>query len=175
MLYIDQDSTSIPRDSLSINSSSASNGVANASEVQERPDSTTPLAEPDTPIRELIKELYDAAAGLSLNEKIESDEPEEQIVIVKMKPDSEGRFGFNIKGGQNQRCPVLVSKVAKDSPADRCYPTRLHEGDQIISINNVQVAELTHEEVISLIRANSGYENELVLQIRPNGTRTIVV
>lgn len=159
---------------MSINSSHASNGVPNGGEIPERPDSATPVAEPDTPIREMVKVLYDAAASLS--EKIESDEPQDaQVVTVKMKPDHEGKFGFNIKGGKELSCPVLVSKVAKDSPAEHSYPTQLREGDQVISINNVEVAGLTHKEVISLIRANNGLDNELVLQVRPNGKRTQVV
>ncbi|KAG7171478.1 Tyrosine-protein phosphatase non-receptor type 4-like 2 [Homarus americanus] len=46
-----------------------------------------------------------------------------------MKPDEGGKFGFNVKGGADQNLPVLVSRVAPNTPADRCYP-RLNEGDQ---------------------------------------------
>ncbi|CAG2106184.1 unnamed protein product, partial [Medioppia subpectinata] len=31
---------------------------------------------------------------------------------VHMRPDADGRFGFNVKGGHDQNCPVLVSRVA---------------------------------------------------------------
>ncbi|MPC69818.1 Tyrosine-protein phosphatase non-receptor type 4 [Portunus trituberculatus] len=47
-----------------------------------------------------------------------------------MKPDEGGKFGFNVKGGADQNLPVLVSRVAPNTPADRCYP-RLNEGDQV--------------------------------------------
>ena len=47
-----------------------------------------------------------------------------------MKPDDQGKFGFNVKGGADQNSAVLVSRVAPGTPADRCYP-RLNEGDQV--------------------------------------------
>lgn len=110
----------------------------------------------DSPIRELIKELYDVAAtetAKSAGGRVD-DSPEDSsasspvhMVTVIMKPDTEGRFGFNVKGGFDQNCPVLVSRVAPNTPADNAYPTKLHEGDQVISINGAEVSGLKHEEV----------------------------
>ncbi|KAJ6225298.1 hypothetical protein RDWZM_003843 [Blomia tropicalis] len=86
--------------------------------------------EVDSPIRELIKELYDVAATES----------------------------------------ARLSRVAPNTPADNAYPTKLREGDQVISINGVEVSQLKHEEVVQLIRStkSQGPEAELVLSIRPN-------
>ena len=53
------------------------------------------------------------------------------IVTVTILPDAQGRFGFNVKGGADQGVPVIVSRVAGQTPADRCVP-RLNEGDQVI-------------------------------------------
>lgn len=50
-----------------------------------------------------------------------------------MTPDEQGRFGFNVKGGLDLDMPILVSRVAPNTPADRCYP-KLNEGDQVIII-----------------------------------------
>ena len=47
-----------------------------------------------------------------------------------MKPDDQGRYGFNVKGGAESSTPVTVSKVAPNAPADRTTP-RLSEGDQV--------------------------------------------
>ncbi|KAI2811312.1 Tyrosine-protein phosphatase non-receptor type 3 [Blomia tropicalis] len=134
--------------------------------------------EVDSPIRELIKELYDVAATESARCQVTTDDsPEESstsspvhLATVTMKPDDEGRFGFNVKGGFDQNCPVLVSRVAPNTPADNAYPTKLREGDQVISINGVEVSQLKHEEVVQLIRStkSQGPEAELVLSIRPN-------
>ncbi|VDL79026.1 unnamed protein product [Nippostrongylus brasiliensis] len=46
-----------------------------------------------------------------------------------MRPDGMGRFGFNVKGGADQNYPVIVSRVAPGSSADKAHP-RLNEGDQ---------------------------------------------
>lgn len=61
-----------------------------------------------------------------------SDESAHGLVTIRMKPDEGGKFGFNVKGGSDQNLPVLVSRVAPNTPADRCYP-RLNEGDQVSS------------------------------------------
>ena len=113
----------------------------------------------DSPIRELIKELYDVAAtesaaksGVQVDDSPEDSSASSPVhlVTVAMKPDLEGRFGFNVKGGFDQNCPVLVSRVAPNTPADNAYPTKLHEGDQVVSINSVEVSDLRHEEVGSM-------------------------
>ncbi|XP_017482818.1 PREDICTED: tyrosine-protein phosphatase non-receptor type 4-like [Rhagoletis zephyria] len=134
----------------------------------------------DSPIRELIKELYDVAATETAAKSAAvqlDDSPEDSsasspvhLMTVSMKPDQEGRFGFNVKGGFDQHCAVLVSRVAPNTPADNAFPTKLREGDQVISINGTEVSGLNHEEVVQLIRStkDNGPEAELVLLIRPN-------
>lgn len=125
----------------------------------------------DTPIRELIQELYDGAAINSdiMNASPDVDSPI-HVVTVTMKPDNDGRFGFNVKGGHDQNCPVLVSRVAPNTPADNAIPNKLHEGDQVLAINGIEVSGLKHEQVVQLIRStrDSGSEAKLILSIRPN-------
>ena len=55
---------------------------------------------------------------------------DEGLVLIRIRPDAQGRFGFNVKGGCDQNYPIIVSRVAPGSPADVCYP-RLNEGDQV--------------------------------------------
>lgn len=50
-------------------------------------------------------------------------------MTIRLTPDEQGRFGFNVKGGLDLDMPILVSRVAPNTPADRCYP-KLNEGDQ---------------------------------------------
>lgn len=50
------------------------------------------------------------------------------------------------KGGSDQKLPVLVSRVAPNTPADSTIP-RLNEGDQIMSVNGKCVEGLTHDQV----------------------------
>jgi len=46
----------------------------------------------------------------------------------------------------DQGLPVIVSKVAANTPADLCIP-RLNEGDQVLFINGRDISSLTHEQV----------------------------
>lgn len=55
---------------------------------------------------------------------------EDGLVTISLTPDEQGRFGFNVKGGLDLDMPILVSRVAPNTPADRCFP-KLNEGDQV--------------------------------------------
>ncbi|KAK2151211.1 hypothetical protein LSH36_372g03009 [Paralvinella palmiformis] len=90
------------------------------------------------------------------------------LVTIRMKPDSQGRFGFNVKGGADQNMPIIVSRVAPNTPADLCIP-RLNEGDQVLYINGRDVSQHTHEQVVMFIKASrETHSGELVLIVRPN-------
>ncbi|XP_064614139.1 tyrosine-protein phosphatase non-receptor type 4-like [Liolophura sinensis] len=90
------------------------------------------------------------------------------LVTIRMKPDFQGRFGFNVKGGADQGMPIIVSRVAPNTPADLCIP-RLNEGDQVLFINGRDVSQHTHEQVVMFIRASrETHSGELVLVVRPN-------
>ncbi|VDN01331.1 unnamed protein product [Thelazia callipaeda] len=93
---------------------------------------------------------------------------EDCLVVIHMRADLQGRYGFNVKGGADQNHPVIVSQVAPGSCADRCNP-RLNEGDQVLLINGMDITSMTHEQVVHFIRATrDSNEGELVLTIRPN-------
>ncbi|KAK2491685.1 hypothetical protein MC885_012316 [Smutsia gigantea] len=83
--------------------------------------------------------------------------PHDNLVLIRMKPDENGRFGFNVKGGCDQKMPVIVSRVAPGTPADLCVP-RLNEGDQVVLINGRDIAEHTHDQVVLFIKASSVYD-----------------
>uniref|UniRef100_A0A5S6QT60 protein-tyrosine-phosphatase n=1 Tax=Trichuris muris TaxID=70415 RepID=A0A5S6QT60_TRIMR len=90
------------------------------------------------------------------------------LVSIRMRPDSQGRFGFNVKGGCDQNYPIIVSRVIPGSPADTCLP-RLNEGDQVLAINRVEVSQCTHEQVVRYIRScKETASKELSLIVRPN-------
>ncbi|XP_033762686.1 tyrosine-protein phosphatase non-receptor type 4-like isoform X2 [Pecten maximus] len=90
------------------------------------------------------------------------------LVTIRMIPDEQGRFGFNVKGGADQGMPIIVSRVAPSTPADLAIP-RLNEGDQVLVINGRDVSQHTHEQVVMFIRASrETHSGELVLIVRPN-------
>uniref|UniRef100_A0A669PHT1 protein-tyrosine-phosphatase n=1 Tax=Phasianus colchicus TaxID=9054 RepID=A0A669PHT1_PHACC len=99
---------------------------------------------------------------------------EGKLPVKLMKPDENGRFGFNVKGGYDQKMPVIVSRVAPGTPADLCVP-RLNEGDQVVLINGRDIAEHTHDQVVMFIKAScERHSGELVLLVRPNAVYDVV-
>ncbi|XP_069472851.1 tyrosine-protein phosphatase non-receptor type 4 isoform X2 [Ambystoma mexicanum] len=100
--------------------------------------------------------------------------PHDNLVLIRMRPDDNGRFGFNVKGGYDQKMPVIVSRVAPGTSADLCVP-RLNEGDQVVLINGRDISEHTHDQVVMFIKAScERHSGELVLLVRPNAVYDVV-
>ncbi|XP_032242658.2 tyrosine-protein phosphatase non-receptor type 4 isoform X1 [Nematostella vectensis] len=107
-------------------------------------------------------------SGLTPELQANGSTPQEGLITVRMEPDKEGRFGFNVQGGADINLPVIVSKIARGTPADLCMP-QLQEGDEIIFINGQAMKGLIHQEIVDLIRSVSqSRSNTLILTIRPN-------
>ncbi|XP_008934016.1 PREDICTED: tyrosine-protein phosphatase non-receptor type 3 isoform X2 [Merops nubicus] len=95
------------------------------------------------------------------NELIEGD-----LLLVRIIPDEDGKFGFNLKGGVDQKMPLVVSRITPGSPADKCIP-KLNEGDQIVLINGRDISEHTHDQVVMFIKASrESHTRELALLVR---------
>lgn len=94
---------------------------------------------------------------------------EDNLLIVRLLADEQGRFGFNVRGGMDFDHPVLVSRVAPYTPADMTNP-KIKEGDQVLFINGQDVSGLKHNQVISLIKTVSEFhsDGELILTLKPN-------
>merc|ERR1719510_2868898 len=100
--------------------------------------------------------------------ELESADPNNSLVIITIYPDEHGRFGFNVKGGVDQKMPIIVSRVGANTPADKCLP-RLNEGDQVIMINGRDISQHTHDQVVNFIRASSEpHSAQLELAVRQN-------
>ena len=56
----------------------------------------------------------------------------------------EKRFCLIFKGGGDEHAPIVVSRVALNTSANRAS---LHEGDHILSINHIDIQNHSHEEV----------------------------
>lgn len=115
-----------------------------------------PKSAKDSPIREWVKQLYEEAAAINVQPPSANQSPL-HLITIKMQPDTDGRFGFNVKGGRDQNCPVLVSRVASNTPADNAFPTKLREGDQVILINGIDVSGHTHEQVRKTILEGTNF------------------
>uniref|UniRef100_A0A8P4GNF2 protein-tyrosine-phosphatase n=1 Tax=Dicentrarchus labrax TaxID=13489 RepID=A0A8P4GNF2_DICLA len=91
------------------------------------------------------------------------------LMLICITPDHEGKFGFNVKGGVDQKMPLAISHVKPDSPAGHCEP-KLLEGDLVVLINGRDISEHTHDQVVMFIRASrESHSRELALLIRRKG------
>lgn len=57
--------------------------------------------------------------GRHQNSENNSGTEDNGLVIITILPDEEGRFGFNVKGGSDQKTPIIVSRVGAQTPADK--------------------------------------------------------
>ncbi|OQV16452.1 Tyrosine-protein phosphatase non-receptor type 4 [Hypsibius exemplaris] len=90
------------------------------------------------------------------------------LVCIRIRPDADGKFGFHVRGGVDLDLPVIVTRVAPNTPADTATP-RLNEGDQVVMINGQDTGRLTHDEAVILIKSSRETRSgELVLYVRPN-------
>ncbi|XP_016849973.2 tyrosine-protein phosphatase non-receptor type 3 isoform X2 [Anolis carolinensis] len=88
------------------------------------------------------------------------------LLLIHILPDEDGKFGFNLKGGIDQKMPLVVSRIMPGSPSDKCAP-KLLEGDQIVLINGRDISEHTHDQVVMFIKASrESHTRELVLLVR---------
>ncbi|CAF0959126.1 unnamed protein product [Adineta steineri] len=86
-------------------------------------------------------------------------------ILIRLQSDDDGRYGFNVKGGGDEHTPFVISRVALNTPANRAL---LQEGDHILSINNIDIQNHSHDEVVNMIRqSRERPSGELELLIRP--------
>ncbi|MBN3306537.1 PTN4 phosphatase, partial [Amia calva] len=120
-----------------------------------------------------INEMYDVPVA-SEKSMLNGVVPHDNLVLIRMRPDEHGRFGFNVKGGSDQKMPVIVSRVAPGTSADLCVP-RLNEGDQVVLINGRDISEHTHDQVVMFIKAScESHSGELILLVRPNAIYDVI-
>ncbi|XP_032096202.1 tyrosine-protein phosphatase non-receptor type 3 isoform X3 [Sapajus apella] len=101
-----------------------------------------------------------------------NDNGDGYLVLIRITPDEDGKFGFNLKGGVDQKMPLVVSRINPESPADTCIP-KLNEGDQIVLINGRDISEHTHDQVVMFIKASrESHSRELALVIRRRAVRS---
>ena len=60
-------------------------------------------------------------------------------------------LGFNVMGGREQNSPIYISRIIPGGVADR--QGNLKRGDQLISVNGVNVEGENHEKAVELLKA----------------------
>ena len=70
-------------------------------------------------------------------------------VIRVVKEDANG-LGISIKGGKENKMPILISKIFKGMAADKTE--QLYVGDAILSVNGEDLREATHDEAVKALK-----------------------
>lgn len=71
---------------------------------------------------------------------------------LRLKRQLDGSLGISVKGGSDHNLPILISKVCRNEDDDHPYI-----GDAIIKVNQMSLANVTHDEAINILR-NAGPE-----------------
>ncbi|XP_036395184.1 beta-1-syntrophin [Megalops cyprinoides] len=80
---------------------------------------------------------------------------------VKVIKQEVGGLGISIKGGKENKMPILISKIFKGLAADQTQA--LYVGDAILSVNGVNLRDATHDEAVQgLKRAGK----EVILEVK---------
>lgn len=66
-----------------------------------------------------------------------------------MKSENNG-LGISIKGGRENRMPILISKIFRGMAADQIKG--LYVGDAIISVNGEELRDATHDEAVRALK-----------------------
>lgn len=79
--------------------------------------------------------------------------------FVRVVKEEQNGLGISIKGGKENRMPILISKIFKGMAADKTE--KLYVGDAIISVNGEDLRDATHDDAVrALKRAGKVVEME---------------
>lgn len=69
---------------------------------------------------------------------------------VKVIKQEIGGLGISIKGGKENKMPILISKIFKGLAADQTQS--LYVGDAILSVNGMNLRDATHDEAVQALK-----------------------
>uniref|UniRef100_A0A674ND06 Syntrophin alpha 1 n=1 Tax=Takifugu rubripes TaxID=31033 RepID=A0A674ND06_TAKRU len=80
---------------------------------------------------------------------------------VRVTKQDVGGLGISIKGGKENKMPILISKIFKGLAADQTEA--LYVGDAILSVNSYDLREATHDEAVQALKKTG---KEVVLEVK---------
>lgn len=85
---------------------------------------------------------------------IPNDVPSGRREVVVNKSAESGGLGISIKGGVENKMPILISKIFPGMAAD--VTGKLHVGDAILSVDNQDLREATHDDAVRVLKNTGG-------------------
>jgi hypothetical protein len=92
---------------------------------------------------------------------IPSDVPTSRREVVVAKSTDSGGLGISIKGGVENKMPILISKIFPGMAAD--LTGRLHVGDAILSVDGQDLKDATHDDAVSVLKTTG---NTVKLEVK---------
>ncbi|XP_050461037.1 beta-1-syntrophin isoform X1 [Cataglyphis hispanica] len=86
----------------------------------------------------------------SLNDPDVPDSVANQKRIVRVVKSDNNGLGISIKGGKENKMPILISKIFKGMAADATE--QLYVGDAILAVNGEDLREATHDEAVKALK-----------------------
>ncbi|CAI5652512.1 unnamed protein product [Oreochromis niloticus] len=80
-----------------------------------------------------------------------------RTIVLKKPPGAQ--LGFNIRGGKASQLGIFISKVVPDSDAHRAG---LQEGDQVLSVNDVDFQDIEHSRAVEILKT----AREILMRVR---------
>lgn len=80
---------------------------------------------------------------------------------VTVRKADAGGLGISIKGGRENKMPILISKIFKGLAADQTEA--LFVGDAILSVNGEDLSSATHDEAVQALKKTG---KEVVLEVK---------
>lgn len=86
-------------------------------------------------------------------------DPQERVVkVIRQKV---GGLGLSIKGGAENKLPILISRIFKDQAADQTG--QLYVGDAILSVNDLSLERVNHDDAVNILRSAG---DEVTLRVK---------
>ena len=99
---------------------------------------------------------------LAAEERARADKIPEGKRSVRVTKEAGQGLGISIKGGRENKMPILISKIFPGMAAD--LTGRLHVGDAILSVDSTDLREATHDDAVRILK-NTG--NQVKLEVEP--------
>ena len=70
--------------------------------------------------------------------------------LVRVVKTETSGLGISIKGGKENKMPILISKIFKGMSAD--LTGQLYVGDAVLTVNGIDVRDVTHDEAVQILK-----------------------
>ncbi|CAH1188277.1 unnamed protein product [Phyllotreta striolata] len=102
-----------------------------------------------TTLNGTLNNNIETPSGLSDLPDIPEAVANQKRLVHVIKSENNG-LGISIKGGRENKMPILISKIFKGMAADQTE--QLYVGDAILSVNGEDLREATHEEAVKALK-----------------------